>query len=87
MKMYNGHCLQQELWNLNTWMKDKFCFDYSYHISGIEIKNSSVLHECLLLGFPNSNPEENKKEYMYLIIGFYTPNTIYTSRDYSRIIV
>ncbi len=30
-KKYSRHCLQQEFWNLNTWMKDTFCFDYSYH--------------------------------------------------------
>ncbi len=54
------------------------------NISGIEIKNSSVLHICILSGFPNSNPEEKRKKYMHFII--YTPNTIYTSRDYSRII-
>ncbi len=30
--------------------------------------------------------QKKKKNCMYLIIAFYTPNTIYTSRDYFRII-
>ncbi len=30
-------------------------------MTGIEIKNSSVLHECILFGFPNSNTEEKEK--------------------------
>ncbi len=33
-------------------------------ISGIEIKNSWVLHKCILFGFLNSNPEEKENIYI-----------------------
>ncbi len=43
----------------------------------------SVLHECILVfQIPT---QKKKKKYMYLIIAFYIPNTIYTSIDYSII--
>ncbi len=49
-------------------------------ISGIEIKNSSILHECILFGFPNSNPEKKEKIHVFNYCILYTKYYIYIKR-------
>ncbi len=57
---------------------------YSHMVSTDCTKGGEVITLfCLASQIPT---QKKKKNYMYLIIAFYIPNALYTSRNYSRII-
>ncbi len=68
--------------NADRTVTTTFCnrCDLWENINGIEIKNSSVLHECILFGFPNFNPEEKEKLHVLNYCILYTKYYIYIQR-------